>query len=104
MAFSKPRSDAITRHLFVGNAGPSVGQSEAELREKFRRYGEVTGVVCPEGRSHVFVSFATEEEAASAVRELEGSDATASRRKLIIKYAAVKEEKVHVPPEPRTSC
>eukprot|EP00873_Tetraselmis_striata_P033272 jgi/Tetstr1/453536/TSEL_040504.t1 len=93
MAFSKPRDGIVTRHLFVGNSGPSVGQPEDSVRSQFEAFGEVTGVTCPEGRSHVFVSFATEESAADALQALEGAPCSACPRRLVIKHAALKEDK-----------
>eukprot|EP00951_Prasinocladus_malaysianus_P045399 scaffold603780_cov37-Prasinocladus_malaysianus.AAC.1 len=92
MAFSKPRGDAATRHLFVGNAGPSVGQSEEELQEIFGAFGPVEAVVPVPGRSHVFISFQTEDEAAAAAEALAGAAGVAPGRRLVIKFAEARKD------------
>lgn len=78
----------------MGNAGPAIGDSEERLRELFGAYGQVVAVIFPEGRSHAFVSFASEDQAAAALEAAQGPLARAVGRRLVVKPAGTKQEKV----------
>uniref|UniRef100_A0A0D9XC83 RRM domain-containing protein n=1 Tax=Leersia perrieri TaxID=77586 RepID=A0A0D9XC83_9ORYZ len=59
-----------SRHLWVGGLG--AGVDESDLSELFLRCGDVEGISRDPGRSFAFVTFAREEDAVAAVRELQG--------------------------------
>lgn len=59
-----------SRHLWVGSLSPGV--AAADLSELFLRCGDVEGISRDPGRSFAFVTFAREEDAVAAVRELQG--------------------------------
>mmetsp|Transcript_7559 Transcript_7559/g.21444 ORF Transcript_7559/g.21444 Transcript_7559/m.21444 type:complete len:648 (+) Transcript_7559:194-2137(+) len=93
MAFSKPRDAGPTPHLFIGNAGPQVGDTEESLRQLLGQWGEVVALAFPEGRSHVFASFSSEDQAAAAMEALHGTAAAQSGRHRVVKYADMKVDK-----------
>eukprot|EP00268_Persea_americana_P019672 TRINITY_DN20111_c0_g1_i1.p1 TRINITY_DN20111_c0_g1~~TRINITY_DN20111_c0_g1_i1.p1 ORF type:complete len:955 (-),score=211.26 TRINITY_DN20111_c0_g1_i1:416-3280(-) len=65
------RNDApSSRHLWVGNLSPHI--TESLLSEQFLRFGELDNIVFYPGRSYAFVNFKKEEDAAIALRGLQG--------------------------------
>ena len=73
---AKVRSLSMSQRLYVGNLSPAL--TEAELRLVFSRVGAVTEVqinldpTTRQSRGHAFVTMATPELAAAALRELHG--------------------------------
>lgn len=86
----------MSQRLYVGNLSPGV--TEADLRLLFSRIGAVTEVqlnldpTTRQSRGHAFVTMATPELAAAALRELHGHD-------LAGRYIAVTEARP--PQEPK---
>ncbi len=103
--FVKPKKNKATRHLFVGNCGPAVGVEEHSIATFFNRYKSVAVVIpeSPAGASHVFLSFASVEDAQIAVLELsEKAFEELGNRTLKVKYADLKESTVrshHIMPK-----
>lgn len=96
--FGRPRHEGPTRHLFVGNCGPCVGQSEQQVSDIFSPFGEVHVTVPGEAKPHVFVSFKDAVAASKAMANLgspsEDQCTIAGNRSLVLKYADFKKEKV----------
>ena len=94
--FCKPRGNAATRHLFVGNCGPAVGLTEAQVQQFFEGTGAqaVTIPALSEGASsHIFVTYQNAAEADAVLRALNDKPAAElSNRKLVIKFADRKSE------------
>lgn len=59
-----------SRHLWVGNLSPHI--TESLLSEQFLRFGELDGIAFYPGRSYAFVNFKKDEDAAIAMRGLQG--------------------------------
>ena len=97
MSFSRPKGGQHTRHLFVGNCGPSVGVDGGTLQQIFCEYGTAT-VVIPEQQQNprsafVFVTYSNAEEASAALSALNDRPcAAAGGRYFNIKYADLKKE------------
>lgn len=65
------RNDAPpSRHLWVGNLSPHI--SENHLSEQFLRFGDLDNIAFIPGRSYAFVNFKKDEDAAIAMRALQG--------------------------------
>lgn len=100
--FGKPKGGQPTRHLFVGNCGPSVGVDQELVTQIFGQYGTAT-VTVPEQKQNphsafVFVSYANVEEATAALSALNDNPcARAHGRRFVIKHADLKKDQV-VPP------
>nr|XP_051186697.1 flowering time control protein FPA isoform X2 [Lolium perenne] len=60
-----------SRHLWVGGLGP--GATASDLSQLFIRCGEIEGISRDPGRTFAFVSFAREQDAVAAARELQGA-------------------------------
>eukprot|EP00878_Enallax_costatus_P028091 GHUV01030299.1.p1 GENE.GHUV01030299.1~~GHUV01030299.1.p1 ORF type:complete len:246 (+),score=19.36 GHUV01030299.1:54-791(+) len=102
MIFKRPKQPGFTsRHLFVGNCGPALGFTDEDVRNMFAPFvnGESADrleVHMPWSgtASHVYVSFASQQEAARAIEQLSGRPCEqAGGRFLMVKYAAVEEPK-----------
>ena len=97
--FGRPKGGQPTRHLFVGNCGPSVGIDRAAVNQIFTEFGPAE-VVVPEQRQNprsafVFVSYPTAEHAAAALGALDGkANPAAAGRVFTLKYADLKKDKV----------
>lgn len=102
MIFKRPKQPGFTsRHLFVGNCGPVLGYTKEDVRDMFASFTSAQAtdeleVHMPWSAtaSHVYVSFASQEEAARAIEQLSGKPCEkAAGRILMVKYAAVEEPK-----------
>lgn len=97
--FGRPKGGGPTRHLFVGNCGPSVGDDKEALEALFGKFGNVS-VIVPEHQQNprsafVFVTFDEEIEASKALDCLNCKPVgSAGGRKLTIKYADLKKQQV----------
>ena len=97
--FGRPKDGGPTRHLFVGNCGPSVGTDQAALEALFQEFGSAK-VIVPEQQQNprsafVFVTFGGQDEARAALLSLSDRPcAAAGGRTLTIKYAYLKKEPV----------
>ncbi|KAL0051627.1 hypothetical protein WJX82_010933 [Trebouxia sp. C0006] len=95
--FGKPKGGQPTRHLFVGNCGPSVGVGQEAVTQLFGQYGTAT-VTVPEHKQNphsafVFVSYANIEEATAALSALNNKPcAQAHGRRFVIKHADLKKD------------
>ncbi|KAL0030888.1 hypothetical protein WJX77_011841 [Trebouxia sp. C0004] len=95
--FGKPKGGQPTRHLFVGNCGPSVGVDQETVTKLFGQYGTAT-VTVPEQKQNphsafVFVSYANVEEAIAALSALNDKPcAQAHGRRFVIKHADLKKD------------
>ncbi|GMI73962.1 Arabidopsis thaliana Split Ends 2 [Hibiscus trionum] len=68
---SSSRSNAPpSRHLWVGNLSHNI--IEPDLTDHFLQFGELESVAFQPGRSYAFINFMNDEEAISAMRELQG--------------------------------
>ncbi len=100
--FGKPKGGQPTRHLFVGNCGPSVGVDQKTVTQLFGQYGTAT-VTVPEQKQNphsafVFVSYANIEEATAALSALNDKPcAQAHGRRFVIKHADLKKDQVVSP-------
>lgn len=77
--------------LFVGNVGPAVGISAADVSKQFDSYGSNQVDVPDPGKSFLFVTFDTPEVATAAMQQQQGElllgrDVTISFAKLSRKY------------------
>lgn len=97
--FGKPKGGQPTRHLFVGNCGPSVGVGQEAVTQLFGQYGTAT-VTVPEHKQNphsafVFVSYDNIEEATAALSDLNNKPcAQAHGRRFVIKHADLKKDQV----------
>jgi len=95
--FGKPKGGQPTRHLFVGNCGPSVGVDQETVTQLFGQYGTAI-VTVPEQNPHsafVFVSYDNIEEANAALSALNNKPcAQAQGRRFVIKHADLKKDQV----------
>jgi RNA recognition motif-containing protein len=57
------------------------------LHTLFSGFGRVVELQLPRDRSHVFVSFANEDQASDALEAMRGASLTAGGRTLVVKYA-----------------
>ncbi len=103
--FGRPKNGQPTRHLFVGNCGPSVGIDRDTLTQLFSKFGSAT-VTVPEQKQNprsafVFVTYASSDEAAAALSQLDDKPCSdADGRCFSIKYADLKKEQVGQPLQP----
>lgn len=100
--FGRPKGGQPTRHLFVGNCGPSVGIDRAAISQIFCEFGPAE-IVVPEQQQNprsafVFVSYRTAQHAAAALAALNGkASPAASGRVFTLKYADLRKDKVQWP-------
>lgn len=95
--FCRPRHKDPTRHLFVGNCGPSLGIDEARAVQIFSPFGPASVSLPDPVKSHLFVSYPTAEQAANALQALnQKACPETGGRSLVIKFADVPRE-----PRPR---
>lgn len=59
-----------SRHLWVGNLPHNL--SESALAHHFLQFGELESIAFQPGRSYAFINYRNEEEAFTAVKELQG--------------------------------
>lgn len=75
MRFRRPPSGTQQRspYLFVANCGPSVGDSYADIKAAFAKFGAVSGVhAADESGTRVIVCYDSESSAAAALKEMDG--------------------------------
>jgi hypothetical protein len=97
--FYKPRHNAPTCHIMLGNCSPTLGVPEATITELLAPYG--LAAITLTGKSHVFASFSSPEAAAAALHGLDGKPCpVASNRTLVARYAEVRERKVGLGTDP----
>lgn len=93
--YYKPRDDAATQHLMVGNLVPSAAACIDALRTTLSRFGEVSTLQpASEGASHCWTSFADVSAAAAARAALAGARLQElGGRPLVVQHAALRRPK-----------
>jgi alkylated DNA repair protein alkB family protein 8 len=88
------RSDAPTRHLFVANAGPIVGDTLAAVADAFQPFGEVVSVrTLDPDKAQLLVTMSSVPEAAGGQAALHGERcAVLGGRKVWVQFSAVASE------------
>ncbi|KAG9448830.1 hypothetical protein H6P81_008795 [Aristolochia fimbriata] len=64
------RNAPPSRHLWVGNLSPHIG--EAALKQQFLRFGDIESIAFLPGRSYAFINFMKDEDAIVAMKALQG--------------------------------
>ena len=85
--FRRPQHQNPTCHLHL--APLAVGDTTEDVLRTFEPYGEPT-VTAFEGKSHVFVSFATEQQAAAAAAAVLADSRAFKGRQVKLKFAEAK--------------
>eukprot|EP00210_Caulerpa_lentillifera_P001893 g1821.t1 len=88
--FRRPKTAEPTRYLLVGNCGPKIGQSGAEVAEIFADYGPVEVDIIDPAKSYVFITFLTAEASTAALKHFTEVDRS---RNFIIKYTELAKAK-----------
>ena len=94
VSYGKPKKDSPTRHLFVANI-PGAGEPQRETLSLLQNLGAVDIELPDDGRSRLYASYADVAAASQALAALT-SEAVATQfsRRFVVRYAALKSEKV----------
>lgn len=84
--FFRPAPGKPTTHLFIGNCGPSVGVELSDIEAFCAEYGDVIVSQPDASRAFAFASFATSDQASTALEALASTRALGGRT-LTVKFA-----------------